>query len=73
MDVVEVFGGESGVGKLCIRRRLIRGGEIFDLVAEFDLTRKDHQEEVVRYFDTHKPLVAVLGPPCVLVSGIGPI
>ena len=25
VDVVEVFGRESGVGKLCIRRRLVRG------------------------------------------------
>ena len=26
VDVVEIFGGESGVGKLCLRRRLRRGG-----------------------------------------------
>ena len=71
MDVVEVFGGESGIGKPCIRRRLVRG-ENFDLVTGFDLTKAKHQEEVVRYFNTHKPLVAVLGPR-VLVSGIGPI
>ena len=64
VDVVEVFGGESGFGKLCIRRRLVRG-ENFDLVIGFDLTKTKHQEEVVRYFDTHKPLVAVLGPPCI--------
>ena len=25
VDVVEIFGGESGVGKLCLRRRLRRG------------------------------------------------
>ena len=62
VDVVEIFGGESGVGKLCIRRRLVRG-ENFDLVTGFDLTDKKQQEEVVKYFNTFKPLVALLGPP----------
>ena len=31
VDVVELVGGESGVGKLCVRRRLTRGAD-FDIV-----------------------------------------
>ena len=63
VDIVEIFGGESGVGKLCLRRRLRRGVN-FDLVIGFDLTKESHQKEVERYIADHKPLVVVLGPPC---------
>ena len=62
VDVVEVFGGESGVGRLCVRCRLERGAN-FDLVIGFHLTREDHQAEVVRYIRTYKPLGIVLGTP----------
>lgn len=36
IDVVELFGGEGGVGKFYVRRRL-RRGQTFDLVTGFDL------------------------------------
>ena len=63
IDVAELFGGEGGVGKLCIRRRLRRGRN-FDLVIGFDLVNEEQQEQVLSYFRKHKPLVVVLGPPC---------
>ena len=61
--MVEVFGGEPCVGKSCTRRRLVRG-EDFDLVSGFDLIDMKQQEEVVRYFNTFKPFVALFVPPC---------
>ena len=39
IDVCEICGGEAGVSKICIRRRL-KTGENFDIVAGFDLTQK---------------------------------
>ena len=64
---MEIFGGESGVGKLCLRRRLKRG-QSFDLVLGFYLTKESHQKEVIRHVIGHRPLVVVLGPPC---TGLG--
>ena len=63
VDVVELFGGEGGVGKLCIRRRLRRGGN-FDLVTCYDLTKESDQAHIIKYITTHEPLVVVMGPPC---------
>ena len=59
VDVVEIFGGESGVGKLCIRRRLRRGDNV-DLVAGFDLTQEGNQMIVEQYIKEYRPLVIVL-------------
>ena len=72
VDVVEMFGGESGVGKLCLRRRLKRGAN-FDLVTGFDLTDQTSQEEVMRYIRKHKPLMVILAPPHAPPLAIGPI
>ena len=63
VDVMELFGGESGVGRLCVRRRLV-GGVSFDIVAGFDLTKKEHQEDVLKCVIDFKPLVIVMGLPC---------
>ena len=45
VDVMEIFGGEGGVGHLAIRRRLKSGGNI-DLVTGHDPLPKDVQEAV---------------------------
>lgn len=63
VDVVAMFGGESGVGRLCIRRRLKRGGN-FALVSGFDLTKSSDRKHVVDDSNAQKPLMAILGPPC---------
>ena len=63
IGVVEVFGGEGGVGKFCARRRSRRGANV-DLVTGFDLTKRSHQDEVVKYLEIRKPLVVIFGFPC---------
>lgn len=69
VDVVELFGGESGVGKPCVRRRLSRG-EMFDIVTGFDLSKEAHQKEVIVYVKACKPSVVIMCPR-VQASGIG--
>ena len=49
MDVLELFGGVSGVGTFCVRRRLARG-ENTDLVTGLDLTKDEHQTEVLIHY-----------------------
>ena len=61
VDVCEISGGESGVGKLCIRRRLRLGGNV-DIVTGFDLTRREHQDIVLKYIGCYVPLVIASGP-----------
>ena len=63
VDVVAVFGGESGVGTFFARRRF-RRGENVDLVIGLDLTKESKQREVIRYIVENEPLVVILGPPC---------
>lgn len=63
IDVMELVGGESGVGKLSVRRRLSCGAN-FALVAGFDLTKEEHHKEALKCIDTFKPLVVVMGAPC---------
>ena len=67
---MELFGGESGVGKRRVRRRFARG-ENFDLVIGFELTDVKHQQEVVKYINRFRPLVVVMRPPLAQDSGIG--
>ena len=61
IDVVEVFGGESGVGTCCARRRL-RRGEKFDLVIGFDLTKEFHQSGVSKYTVGNAFAICIFGP-----------
>lgn len=68
VDVMELFGGEGDVGKFCARRRLKRGAN-FDVVAGCDLTKPDHQRELLRYVEIHGPFVILMGP-LALPSGI---
>jgi len=62
-DVVEVCGGEGRVSILAIRRQCNVGINI-DLVTHWDLNVPSEQEEVVKYFRKHEPLVCVMGPMC---------
>ena len=58
LDVMEVFGGQGGVPKVCIRRRL-RTGDNFDLVSGMDLTKRSHIDDILQHVDAVKPLVGV--------------
>ena len=62
LDLVEIFGGEGGVGKIGVRRRL-RTGENFDLQTGFDLTKAADQRLVLKYLNEHKPFVVIFAPP----------
>jgi hypothetical protein len=62
-DVVEICGGEGGVTKLSIRRRLSTGRN-FDLKHGIDLSRREDQYYLLEYIDKHKPLFVVMAPPC---------
>jgi hypothetical protein len=62
-DVVEICGGEAGVTKLSIRRRLSTGRN-FDLKHGIDLSRREDQYYRLEYIDKHKPLFVVMAPPC---------
>ena len=46
VDVMEVCGGQAGVTKLCIRKRL-RTGKNFDLNCGIDLTKADEVKELL--------------------------
>ncbi len=63
IDIMEVFGGEGGVTKIAIRRRL-RTGRNFDIVCNMDLCNPQHATQLHDYVTFHKPLVIVGGPPC---------
>jgi hypothetical protein len=63
LDLVEISGIVGRVSILALRRHL-KVGENFDLVTNWDLNNSEHQREVLRYFEKHKPLVAVMGPTC---------
>lgn len=71
VDIVEIVGGESGVGRCCIRRRFVRGWN-FCLVTGFDLTKRSHHEDVIEYFNIRRPLVASLGPPMYRIRALEP-
>jgi hypothetical protein len=63
VDIVELCGGEGRVSYLAIKRQC-KVGPNFDLVTDWDLNDPAQQREVERYFDAHKPLVAIMGPTC---------
>ncbi len=62
-DVMEICGGEGGVTKVSIRRRLSTG-QNFDLKHGIDLSRQEDQNQLLEYVDKHQPLFAVMAPPC---------
>ena len=64
IDVMEIVGGNAGVGKVAIRRRLRGGGDI-DFVTGFDSTKPGDQRHVLAHITEHKPLVIILAPPCI--------
>lgn len=62
VDVLELFGGERGVGKLCARRRF-KGGANFDLVIGLDFAKEEHQRAVIEHIEAPQFVVVILGPP----------
>lgn len=63
LDIMEIFGGEAGTTRICIRKRL-RTGKNFDLVTGYDLTDERAQEEVRSYIQKFRPMFIIMGPPC---------
>ena len=68
IDVMEICGGEGGVSKVCIRRKL-KTGKNFDLISGHDLTTKASQEALYHYIQQHKPAVIIMGPLCTAFGG----
>ena len=68
VDVLELCGGEAGVSRLAIRRRLNSGGNL-DLVTGVDLSKLDRQKELSTYLSKFRPLVVVMAPPCTTFGG----
>jgi hypothetical protein len=65
---MEICGGQGGVSKISIRRKL-RTGRTFDLVTGGDLTNPIHVKHLLDYIHKHKPLVIVMAPPCTAMGG----
>ena len=63
IDICELCGGEARTSRLAVRRQL-RIGENFDLVCGVDLNTERDQHLVERYFQEHKPFIAVMAPTC---------
>ena len=66
--MLEICGGEAGVSRLAIRRRLNSGGNL-DLVTGVDLSKLDRQKELFTYLSKFRPLVVVMAPPCTTFGG----
>ena len=62
-DICEIFGGEAGVTKIAIRRRL-KTGSNYDITAGFDLLTARDREALLRYLKTKKCRVVIMAPPC---------
>ena len=62
-DLCELFGGESGTTKVCIRRGL-KTGPSFDISIGIDLTSSVEIQHLWLYLERHRPKVVVAGPPC---------
>ena len=62
-DVVEICGGEGGVIKVAVSRKLAVGHN-FDIRCGIDLTKEEERHKLMKYIDIHKPLCIVMSPPC---------
>ena len=62
-DICELFGGEAGTTRICIRRGL-KTGPSFDINIGIDLTSAAEQALLWRYVIKHQPRVIIAGPPC---------
>ena len=68
VDVVEFCGGQAGVSKIAIRRRL-KTGMNADIVCGIDLSKSKDRETFIKYVEQHKPLVIIGAPPCTALGG----
>ena len=68
MDIVEFCGGQAGVSKLAIRRRL-KTGINADIICGIDLSKAADRETFIKYVERHKPLVIIGAPPCTAMAG----
>ena len=67
LDLLEVFGGEAGVSRIAIRKRLQTGKNI-DVVTGTDLTDPAEARKLLKFLDDWRPEVIILGPPCTAFS-----
>ena len=54
VDIMEIWGGASGVSKVSLRRKL-RTGRSFDLITGVDLTNPTERSAVMNYVRGHRP------------------
>ena len=62
-DVCEIFGGDAGTTRVCVKRGL-KAGHSFDINIGVDLTKPEEVKHLYQYLERHKPKVIVAGPPC---------
>ena len=62
-DICEIFGGEAGTTRVCLRRGL-KCGPSFDINIGIDLTQESETTLLWKYVLRHRPKVIIAGPPC---------
>ena len=68
VDIVEFCGGQAGVSRLAIRRRL-KTGLNADIICGIDLMKEKDRATFIKYVEQHKPLVIIGAPPCTAMCG----
>ena len=66
-DLMELFAGEAGTTRLCLRRGL-KCGPAFDLAINIDLTLPSDVNLLWQYMLKHRPKIVIAGPPCTAFS-----
>ena len=61
VDVMELFGGEAGVIRLCLKRGLSSGGNV-DLKTQWNLLDDRHFEAFIKLHDKLRPAVVIMAP-----------
>ena len=62
-DLCEIFGGDSGTTRVCLRRGM-NVGPGFDITTGIDLTNDAEIAHLWRYVIKFRPRVILAGPPC---------
>ena len=62
-DVCEIFGGDAGTTRVCMRRGL-KTGPAFDINVGIDLTSSVEIQHLWMYLERYRPKVVIAGPPC---------
>ena len=62
-DMCELFGGQAGTTKLCIRQGL-HCGPNFDISANINLCDPQEIKKLWAYLHKYRPKIIIAGPPC---------